>query len=227
MGIVLGFLCILVLCFLLIKAITHKTRWKKADFLLMKVHKYLCAIFLVLCCSHIIFVIPVLKTRHPTVYITGIALVIVFLLILTVYHKMKNDHKIMLHWHRLFSILILICAIGHVVTYYIDFGSYQSKVKNIHLQAIDTTSLADGQYIGEYDVGYIYAKVSVTISNGQIEQIDILEHRNEKGAKAEKVIENITDTQDFPVDAISGATNSSKGIQGAIQDALKGGDIRE
>lgn len=227
MGIVLGFLCLICLCFLLAKSVTHKLGWKKADNVLMKMHKYFSAAFIVLCCCHIIFVFPVIQTRHLAVCITGIATVLVFLFIVAVYHKMRNDHKIMLHWHRLFSILILICAVGHVVAYYIDFGSYQSKVKNIHLQEIDTDSLADGQYIGECDVGYIYAKVRVTISRGQIEQIDILEHRNEKGAKAEKVAENITDTQDFPVDAISGATNSSKVIQGAIQNALKGGDIRE
>lgn len=223
MGIVVGILCILCLCLLLIKAITHKMRWQKADLLLMKAHKFLCAVFLVLCCGHIMFVFPVLKNRHPAVSITGTAIVIVFLLIVFVYHKMKNDHKIMLRRHRLFSVLILICAIGHVVAYYIDFGAYQSKVKHIHLQETDTKGLADGQYIGEYDAGYIYAKVRVTIAHGQIEQIDILEHRNEKGAKAEKVAEHITDTQNFPVDAISGATNSSKVIQGAIQDALPPG----
>ena len=98
----------------------------------------------------------------------------------------------MQHWYRFFSILILICVVGHISIYYIDFKTYQSKVQNIRLQEIDATRLADGQYVGEYDVGYIYVKVRVTISHGNIEQIDILEHRNEKGEKAEKLMNEIT-----------------------------------
>ena len=38
-----------------------------------------------------------------------------------------------------------------------------------------------GVYIGEYDVNFIYAKVEVTVQNGEITNINILEHRNERG----------------------------------------------
>lgn len=227
MGIVLGFLCLICLCFLLAKAIIRKLEWKKADNFLMKVHKYVCAAFIVICCCHIIFVFPVLKTRHLAVCISGIATALLLLLIVSLYHKVRINQKRMLHWHRFLSVFIFIGIIAHIAFYYIDFGAYQNRISNIQLEEINTNSLDDGQYIGEYDAGYIYAKVSVTISQGYIERIDILEHRNERGKLAEQVTENITDMQKFPVDAISGATNSSKVIQQAIQNALKGESINE
>lgn len=227
MGILLGFLCLICLCFLLVKIIVHKIGWKKADTFFMQAHKYVCIAFIVLCCCHILFVLPVLKTRHLAVCITGITIALIFLLMVAIYHKMRTNHKKMLHWHRGFSVFILIVVITHIVVYYIDFSAYQNKISNIQLQEIDTTNLNDGQYIGEYDAGYIYVKVSVTISQGNIEYIKILEHRNERGKPAEQIVENIIDMQKFPVDAISGATNSSKVIQQAIQDALKGESIHE
>lgn len=52
------------------------------------------------------------------------------------------------------------------------------------------------------------------------ENIIFLKHENERGQAAEKVISDIVDTQAFPVDAFTGATNFSKIIQKAIQYAL-------
>lgn len=80
--------------------------------------------------------------------------------------------------------------------------------------------MADGAYIGEYDAGYIYAKVQVTVKSEKIDHIDLLEHRNEHGKPAEKIISSITEKQSLQVDAVSGATNSSKVIKAAVQNAL-------
>lgn len=43
--------------------------------------------------------------------------------------------------------------------------------------------------------------------------IDILEHKNERGKPGEAVINEIVDEQKLDVDTISGATNSSKVIK--------------
>ncbi len=66
---------------------------------------------------------------------------------------------------------------------------------------------------GEYDVDFIYAKVEVTIQNGRITTIHILEHRQERGKAAEVIADKIVDEQKIEVDAISGATNSNTVIK--------------
>lgn len=60
-----------------------------------------------------------------------------------------------------------------------------------------------------------------------INDIIILEYRNERGQAAEIAAEEIVDTRTFPVDAVSGAANSGKIIQMAVQNALEGGYIYE
>ena len=70
---------------------------------------------------------------------------------------------------------------------------------------------------------FIYAKVEVTVQNKEIEKIRILEHKNERGQVAETIVDQIVSEQKIDVDAISGATNSSKVIKKAVENALKNG----
>ena len=84
----------------------------------------------------------------------------------------------------------------------------------------DDSALADGTYEGDCDVGYIYARVRVTIADGKIASVDLLEHRNERGAAGEGVLERIVAEQRVGVDAVSGATNSSRVIEKAVANAL-------
>lgn len=60
----------------------------------------------------------------------------------------------------------------------------------------------------------------MVIEDGNIVSINLIEHRNEKGKTAEKILDNIVATQEIDVDAVSGATNSSNVIKKAIEDAL-------
>ena len=96
-------------------------------------------------------------------------------------------------------------------------------VKETTFDEINISDVSDGVYIGEYDVNFIYAKVEVTVQNGEITDIIILEHRHEHGKAAETVINEIVDEQRIDVDAVSGATNSSIVIKKAVENALKSG----
>lgn len=98
---------------------------------------------------------------------------------------------------------------------------YQDAVKNISYQSIDLSSIPDGDYIGECDVEIIYAKVVVTMTNGRIAEIKLLEHRQERGSNAEiVVVNNIIKEQRIDVDTVAKATNSSKVIKKAVENAL-------
>ena len=119
----------------------------------------------------------------------------------------------------LFSLIGLICG----AVYLKNVADYKRAIGETTFDEIDIADVSDGTYIGEYDVNFIYAKVEVTVEDGEIVSINIVEHRHERGKAAEKVIEKIIEEQKIDVDAVSGATNSSTVIKKAVENALKGG----
>ncbi len=82
--------------------------------------------------------------------------------------------------------------------------------------------LADGVYEGSYSSWPNSAAVTVSVKDGRVAEIFIVRHvASWIGKKAEPVIPaRIIDAQSTRVDAVSGATNSSRVIMNAVQDAL-------
>ena len=121
-------------------------------------------------------------------------------------------------------IILLLLLIGLIcgAVYLKNVADYKRAVGETTIGEIDIADVSDGIYIGEYDVNFIYAKVEVTVEDGEIVSINIMEHRHERGKAAETVIEKIIEEQKIDVDAISGATNSSTVIKKAVENALKG-----
>ena len=122
-------------------------------------------------------------------------------------------------------IVLLLLLIGLIcgAVYLKNVADYKRAIGETTFDEIDIADVSDGIYIGEYDVNFIYAKVEVTVEDGEIVSINILEHRHERGKAAETVIEKIIEEQKIDVDAVSGATNSSTVIKKAVENALKGG----
>ncbi len=120
-------------------------------------------------------------------------------------------------------VIMLLLLIGLVwgIIYLKSVSDYKQAVKETTFEEINISDISDGVYIGEYDVDFIYAKVEVTVQNGEITNINILEHRHERGKTAEVITDSIVDEQKIDVDAISGATNSSIVIKKAVENALK------
>ena len=122
-------------------------------------------------------------------------------------------------------VIMLLLLIGLVwgIIYLKSVADYKQAVKETTFEEINISDIPDGVYIGEYDVNFIYARVEVTVQNGEITNINILEHRHERGKTAEVITDSIVDEQKIDVDAISGATNSSTVIKKAVENALKNG----
>ena len=120
-------------------------------------------------------------------------------------------------------VIMLLLLIGLVwgIIYLKSVSDYKQAVKETTFEEINISDIPDGVYIGEYDVNFIYARVEVTVQNGEITNINILEHRHERGKTAEVIADSIVDEQKIDVDAISGATNSSTVIKKAVENALK------
>ncbi|WP_367270567.1 FMN-binding protein [uncultured Clostridium sp.] len=62
----------------------------------------------------------------------------------------------------------------------------------------------------------------MTVNNNKIEDIELLNHKNERGKPAEIIVNEVIKEQKITVDTVSGATNSSKVILKAIENALEG-----
>ena len=87
---------------------------------------------------------------------------------------------------------------------------------------LDHAKLNDGTYEGSYRGGPNKASVQVTIKDSNIVNIEILQHQAWRGGIAEAtIIERIIASQSTKVDAVSGATNSSRVIMNAVQLAIE------
>ena len=122
------------------------------------------------------------------------------------------------------AIILFLVGIIFAAVYLKSVSDYKMAVKETTFDSIDISNIPDGNYVGEYDVNFIYAKVEVTIQNGTITSIDILEHKNGRGKSAEIITGKIIEEQKIEVDAVSGATNSSIVIKKAVENALKVSD---
>ncbi|MDE7326075.1 MAG: FMN-binding protein [Lachnospiraceae bacterium] len=122
----------------------------------------------------------------------------------------------------LFCVTFFLLLIGLIVlmVYLKSVADYKKAVKETTFSEINISSIPDGIYIGEYDVNFVYAKVEVTVQNGAITKIDILEHKNGRGKPAEIIVDKMIEQQKIDVDVISGATNSSTVIKKAVENAL-------
>lgn len=98
---------------------------------------------------------------------------------------------------------------------------YADKVDEIPVSNPDMGNIHDGTYRGEYSVAPVYVKVEVSVADHEITDVRILEHGNGLGGKAEKIADDVVRTQSLDVDAVSGATVSSKCIVKAVENALQ------
>ena len=94
---------------------------------------------------------------------------------------------------------------------------------SISYETVDMTRVKDGTYTGEAGGGMVYVKVSVAVSDHAIKRIDILEHKNGRGQKAEAVTNVMLAKNTYDVDVVSGATGSSNTIRSAVSKALAKG----
>lgn len=219
MGILTGYISLVCFILLAAKFVARKTKNHKIDHFLKVLHKPVSCIFFISSVLHLFLVLPVLKGRSLPVTVSGSISIVFAILLVLLCHIIKNGHNKMF-WHRIMTVALLVIIILHVITYYVDFAQYKNKIKETEIADVNIAAVPDGVYIGEYDVGYIYAKVQVTVADGKISEIEILEHRNERGSRAESIIEDILAEQRIEVDAVTSATNSSLVIEKACENAL-------
>jgi len=98
-------------------------------------------------------------------------------------------------------------------------------LENIIKQTPEESQYNDGAFIGVADGDRGQIKVEVTISNGKILYVSVVDHNEKITSELIEVFRSITVTiltnqSTSDIDAISGATLISEGFIGAIDDAL-------
>lgn len=141
--------------------------------------------------------------------------------------------------HRILTLGLVLTVIIHVFQVGISLPNAISKtVSGVNLETLgnsskDTTvsgtssfsgaNLKDGTYEGSAEGYKSTIKVSVTVENGTVTLIKIMDENETPQyiQRAESIIDNIINNQSLNVDAVSGATFSSKGIVEAVENALQ------
>lgn len=220
---ILGMISAVFFLLLCSKIITKRGANRKIDKGMEKVHKIAGVIFFFLICAHMILALPLIKQRPIEMYLSGWLMLVFTAICIASYFRKEKLKKKWILMHRTLAVLIFLCLIIHVYFGISSTEKYQNKVAEIEIHNINAQNILDGTYIGEYDVQYIYAKVKVTVKDEKIKEITLLEHRNERGKSAESILDAIVKKQQVEVDAVTQATNSSRVIMKAVDNALEKG----
>jgi uncharacterized protein with FMN-binding domain len=108
----------------------------------------------------------------------------------------------------------------------ISLGACMSDVDKLVIADVPISTVGDGTYEGVFTTMLVTAKVQVTVTTGRLESVKVLEHRHGPGHGADAIVDRVIAAQSLNVDAISGATSSSKVMLKAIQSALEKGQSR-
>ena len=123
--------------------------------------------------------------------------------------------------NRPLAVILAIVAVVIVAGY--TAGGLQSNLEQLAVStiaSIDLSQIEDGTYSGTYTAIPISAEVRVTVQNHRLTAVELVKHSHGRGAAAEVILDEVLRQQTLGVDAISGATYSSKVILTAIEDAL-------
>lgn len=185
-------------------------------------HQPLGYAFVALSAAHLLLTLKLFYQRPIALYLLGLAMIVCAIFASLTRALFEGNAKRKCRLHQFCGLVIAILLAAHIVVGIGSFSEYQRKMATISIAGVTAKNLPDGTYEGACDVGYIKARVRVLIQDGEMADIHLLEHRNERGAAGEGVLVRILGAQTTGVDAVSGATNSSRVIQRAVENALNG-----
>ncbi len=124
--------------------------------------------------------------------------------------------KLLLIFGIIAAVLVLI-----VLVFYLRYREMAKKIDRIEISSIDLEQIEDGVFTGEFSEFLVAVKLEVTVKEHAITEIKIIDQRSGPGYEATETIDRIIKAQSPKVDAVSGATGSSKCIMIAVQNALQ------
>ena len=116
--------------------------------------------------------------------------------------------------------VVLVCA---VVGSALAGCSGLKEIETLIVEDVDLGAVRDGRYEGTQRNLPVTAKVRVSVEGGRITDIELLRHFHGPDHGADAILERVMASQSLQVDAVTGATYSSKVVLKAIESALKQG----
>lgn len=130
---------------------------------------------------------------------------------------MKKAGKILL------CIVIVVVVLGCGIGVFMRSWISQTYKRLDEVATVDLTDVADGIYEGVEETELVKVTVKVEVKDHMIQDIQLIRHVNGKGESAEAMIPEMISQNTSEVDAVSGATLSSKTIRAAVRNALAQG----
>jgi uncharacterized protein with FMN-binding domain len=125
------------------------------------------------------------------------------------------------HMSKTKPVLLLLCCILTALS--IAGCRNLAAIKALEISNIPFSTVRDGQYEGYQNNVLVTAKVNVSVRAGMITDIQLLEHSHGPNHGADAIVSEVLQKQTLQVDAISGASYSSKVVLKAIELALQKG----
>lgn len=123
---------------------------------------------------------------------------------------------------RIVIIILCVFCIG-VIGFKIWSAKLVKEAVELEDFFVDMSKVNDGIYEGHSELGPVIVDVKVTVEGSKIIDIEIVQHQNGFGQKADVIVKDMVDKNTYDVDAVSGATVSSEVIKNAVNDALQKG----
>lgn len=116
-------------------------------------------------------------------------------------------------------IILGLCLFG-----FYSFKIFSAKIVKSAMELknnfIEIKNVPNGSYEGHSELGPVIVDVRIIVKDGKIENIELLNHQNGLGNAANSIVVDMINKNSYNVDAISGATVSSKVIINAVNNAL-------
>jgi uncharacterized protein with FMN-binding domain len=187
-------------------------------------HKPLGYALVALSAVHLFLALKLFYQRPLALFLLGFAMTACAMFACLWKFLFKKNPKRGLLAHKISGLVMAALLVAHILVCVNSLAVYQQEMAAVTLSGVSAKHVPDGVYEGSCDVGYIQARVQVTVADGEMTTIDLLEHRNERGAAGEGVLDRMLAAQTTDVDSVSGATNSSRVIRRAVENALKAGE---
>lgn len=117
------------------------------------------------------------------------------------------------------SILGVLVVVGAGGVFYITNGLEAGE--NLAINPVDLTAIEDGTYAGVYQAGRWSNEVAVSVADHQIANIAVVKTVTiDDPELTSTIINNVIKNQNTTVEAVSGATVTSKAYLKSIENAL-------
>lgn len=123
-------------------------------------------------------------------------------------------------WKILLLVMLIFGALLGIFWGYLTYGLYETQ--NLTLNAIDLFTIEDGVYRGKYVKGRFTCEVEVTVKDHAIVDVQLISSsRISIPVVYQELVVRLKKASALPVDAVSGATVSSKAFLKAVENALR------